>query len=79
MSEIKPNKILDVRGLFCPEPVLKTKKAMDTMRVGEVLEIVGTDPGSKADLPAWAKRAGHEFLELKEEKEANRYYIRKKK
>ncbi len=78
MTEIKPSRTLDVRGLFCPEPVLRTKKAIDAMQAGEVLEVIGTDPGSKVDLPAWAKRAGHEFLELREEKECNRYYIRKK-
>jgi len=65
--DIKPDSILDVKGLCCPMPVVKAKKAIDGMESGQIMEIVGTDAGSKGDIPAWAKRAGHEFLASSEE------------
>lgn len=79
VEEYKPDRTLDVRGLYCPQPVLRAKKAMDEMKAGEILEVLGTDPGSKVDLPAWVRRTGNEFLGAKEEKDCNRYLIRKKK
>lgn len=50
---------LDAKGLSCPMPIVKTKKAMDTLTSGEVLEVHVTDKGSLADIPAWAKAGGH--------------------
>jgi TusA-related sulfurtransferase len=46
---------LDVRGTKCPIPVVKAKKAIDTMSAGEVLEVTATDPGSMPDFVGWAK------------------------
>ena len=46
---------LDVRGTKCPVPIVKAKKEMDTMRPGEVLEVVATDPGSVPDFQGWVK------------------------
>lgn len=71
------DKVLDLRGLTCPEPVLMTKKAVDGMEKGQVIEVWGTDPGTKSDLPAWARRVGHEFLGFKEEKDFIKFYVRK--
>jgi tRNA 2-thiouridine synthesizing protein A len=51
---MEPKK-LDVRGAKCPVPIVKAKKMVDTMQVGEVLEILATDPGSVADFQGWAK------------------------
>ncbi len=65
--DLKADSVLDVKGLCCPMPVVKAKKAIGTIEVGQVLEIIGTDAGSKGDMPAWAKRAGHEFLGMTEE------------
>lgn len=48
-------KKLDVRGAKCPVPIVKAKKMIDTMRVGETLEVLATDPGSIADFQGWAK------------------------
>lgn len=50
-----PSKTLDVRGAKCPVPIVKAKKMIDTMQVGEVLEVLATDPGSLADFQGWAK------------------------
>ena len=84
MSDIKvaPDDIavastLDAKGLSCPIPLLRTKKEIDKINSGEVLEILGTDPGSRNDLPGWCERSGHEFLGEKEDAGFIRFYIRK--
>lgn len=68
---------LDCKGLNCPLPILKTKKALDGMTAGQVLEMTATDPGSKPDMEAFARRTGHELIEAKEEGGAFIFYIRK--
>jgi len=70
---------LDCKGLKCPLPVLKTKQAIDKMTVGQVLEMISTDPGSKPDMAAFSKRTGHEILEVKEEGDTYTFYIKKTK
>ncbi len=54
---------LDCRGLNCPLPVLKTKKALDGMSSGQVLRLIATDPGSVADMGAFSRRTGHQLVE----------------
>lgn len=54
MKNLAPHRTLDCRGDACPLPLLKTKKAMAELASGEILEVLGTDPGSKNDLPSWA-------------------------
>ena len=56
-------KVLDTRGLNCPLPILKTKKALADMQSGEVLKVVATDPGSVRDFQAFARQTGNELLE----------------
>jgi len=68
---------LDCKGLNCPLPVIKTKKVIETMAVGQVLEMVATDKGSKADMVAWSKSTGHELIETKEEPGLFMFYVRK--
>jgi tRNA 2-thiouridine synthesizing protein A len=68
---------LDCKGLNCPLPVLKTKKALDGLSAGQVLEMVATDPGSKPDMEAFARRTGHELLQVKEQAGTFTFYIRK--
>ena len=55
-------KRLDVRGAKCPVPIVKAKKEMDTLAVGDVLEVLATDPGSMADFRGWVKTAKHASL-----------------
>lgn len=57
---------LDARGLNCPLPILKAKKAINGINSGEVLRIIATDPGSVKDFEAFAKQTGHELLESAE-------------
>lgn len=68
---------LDAKGLSCPMPVVRTKKAMEDLAPGEVLEVIVTDRGSIADLPMWAKTTGQEYLELIEENGVLTHYIKK--
>jgi tRNA 2-thiouridine synthesizing protein A len=77
MDTIKADKTLDAKGLDCPMPLLKAKKAMEKMEPGQVLEILGTDKGSKVDLPGWCERVGHTYLGVYEETDFFRFYIKK--
>lgn len=75
--EINANSVLDAKGLACPMPVVRTKKAMKTVGPGQVLEVQATDQGTKADLKAWAESAGHQYLGTLEEGAILKHYIRK--
>ena len=57
------DKELDARGLSCPLPILKTKKALGELASGEVLKVVSTDPGSMRDFQAFARQTGNELVE----------------
>jgi tRNA 2-thiouridine synthesizing protein A len=57
---------LDVRGLNCPLPILKTKKALNTMTSGQTLQVMATDPGAPIDFKAFARQTGNSLLEFKE-------------
>ncbi len=57
------NKELDTRGLNCPLPILKAKKALAEMQSGELLKVVSTDPGSMRDFQAFARQTGNELVE----------------
>lgn len=58
---------VDAKGMYCPIPIVKLKKATKTMNPGQVLKLTATDPGSKRDVPAWASKTGAEILESSEE------------
>jgi rhodanese-related sulfurtransferase/TusA-related sulfurtransferase len=77
MNDIKVNVSLDAKGLACPMPIVKTKKAMNGLEAGQVLEVLATDKGSKADLKAWAGSTGHQYLGTLEEGEVLKHYLRK--
>lgn len=68
---------LDCKGLSCPEPVLKTKIAMNDMQSGQVLEMLSTDPGSANDMVSWAKRTGNEIIESNENDGVWQFFIKK--
>jgi len=71
------NKVLDAKGLACPMPIVRTKKAMDTIASGEVLEVHVTDKGALADIPAWAASGKHTILEQKEDGDVLKFWIQK--
>lgn len=69
--------VLDVKGLACPMPIVRTKKAMEALQSGEVLEVHLTDRGAIKDIPAWSKTGGHEVLEHMEENGVLKFWIKK--
>ncbi|WP_423407928.1 sulfurtransferase TusA family protein [Heyndrickxia sp. MSNUG] len=77
MDTVKTNSTVDAKGLACPMPIVRTKKAINTLNPGEVLEVLATDKGSKADIQAWAKSSGHQYLGTLEEGDVLKHYIRK--
>ena len=77
MSELKVVKTLDCSGMLCPMPVIKTKKAIDGMEIGEILEMISTDPGAPPDMEAWARQTKHDLLESHDEGGKYRFMIRK--
>ena len=78
MSDITPDEVADLKGLNCPMPVLKTKKALDNIEGGKILQVDLTDAGSKSDLPAMIKRTGNELLKMTEDNGVYTFYIKKK-
>lgn len=58
---------LDVTGTFCPLPILLAAREMRKLQPGDLLEVLGDDPGILEDLPVWCERAGHRLLDLREE------------
>lgn len=69
--------VLDAKGLACPMPIVKAKKAINQLESGDVLEIHATDKGAKNDLAAWSKSGGHEVLDCKEENNVLKFWIKK--
>ncbi|MFO8087065.1 MAG: sulfurtransferase TusA family protein [Bacteroidales bacterium] len=57
---------LDCKGLSCPMPMMKLSKAMKKLKAGDILEMLGTDPGTKADIPSWCEKTGNKLLEQEE-------------
>jgi tRNA 2-thiouridine synthesizing protein A len=72
------DKELDARGLNCPLPILRCKKALTDMSPGQVLKILATDPGSVKDFQAFSKQTGNELLSSAEERGEFRFYMKKK-
>lgn len=69
---------LDARGLVCPLPILRTKKALSKMAHGQVLKIVATDPGAVIDFKVFADQTGNELLSLSEATEEITFFMKKK-
>ncbi|NOZ82338.1 MAG: sulfurtransferase TusA family protein [Euryarchaeota archaeon] len=74
---MKADEVLDTSGMVCPMPVLKTRKAAESLEPGKVLKVIATDRGAKSDIPAWAKNSGFELLGVEEEGGKYVFYIRK--
>ncbi|KAB2875074.1 MAG: sulfurtransferase TusA family protein [Ideonella sp.] len=71
-------KELDTRGLNCPLPILKAKKALADMQSGQVLKVVSTDPGSMRDFQAFARQTGNELLEQSTRADEFIHYLRRR-
>ncbi len=76
-NQIQADQILNCKGLACPMPIIKTKKAMNELLAGQIMEVQVTDKGSLADFQSWALGTGHQYLGTHQEGDIMRHYIRK--
>jgi tRNA 2-thiouridine synthesizing protein A len=79
MSEIEAVDTLDLRGLFCPMPIVMLTQSIGNYETGAVIEVLATDPGTLADIPAWAKTTGNEVLKSDKVDKIFKFYIKKLK
>lgn len=70
---------IDARGSACPGPLLEAKKGIGKVKVGEILEILSGDSGTRDDIPAWAGKVGHEYLGVLPAEGYDKLYVRRKK
>ena len=76
---INPDQTLDCSGMACPLPILKTKKAVDGLAVGQILKMIATDPGSPSDMEAWSQKTGQQLVSSEKEGDKFIFYIKKTK
>ena len=84
MADINLNSLevantVDARGSACPGPLLEAKKGIGKVKVGEVLEIYSNDSGTRTDVPAWAKKVGHDYLGVMEADGYDKHFVRRQK
>jgi TusA-related sulfurtransferase len=79
LTNIQAAKVVDVRAMSCPGPLLEAKKGIATVKVGEVLEIWSGDANTKTDMPRWCEKVGHEFLGIIPGEGYERLFILRKK
>jgi TusA-related sulfurtransferase len=72
-----PDKVLDCIGLYCPEPVFRTRLALDEMEAGQILEVTADDPAAEEDIKRLVRRLGHEVLSLESDDDQVKFVIRK--
>ena len=74
-----PTKSIDVRGLYCPEPVFRTKMEIERLKIGDVLKVVADDPESEEDISRWVNRNGHQLVSLIKSDKDLEFVIKKAK
>jgi tRNA 2-thiouridine synthesizing protein A len=79
LNTVKAATTIDARGSACPGPLLEAKKGIGKVKVGEIMEVLSGDPGTREDIPAWADKVGHEFLGAVKGDGYDRLYVRRKK
>jgi tRNA 2-thiouridine synthesizing protein A len=76
-DQIKPNRNLDCVGLYCPEPVFRTRQELDKLDVGQVLKVIADDPAAEEDIPRLVKRLEQQLIEMHKEKDQFHFIIKK--
>jgi len=76
-EEIQVDKVMDLKGLPCPMPVVKISKGIKEVEVGQVVEAHSTDPGSLTDFPAWARTSGNEILKTDQDGDVIKFFIKR--
>jgi tRNA 2-thiouridine synthesizing protein A len=79
MMDNSSTKSIDVRGLYCPEPVFRTKMEVERLKIGETLKIVADDPESEEDISRWVNRNGHQLVSLNKTEKDLEFVIKKAK
>jgi tRNA 2-thiouridine synthesizing protein A len=79
LATLTADKTVDARGTACPGPLLEAKKAIGAVRVGQVVEVLSGDAGSRGDIPIWANKVGHEYLGMVPADGFDRHFVRRKK
>jgi TusA-related sulfurtransferase len=74
-DEIQVTKVLDLKGLACPMPVVKVSKGIKEVEIGQVIEAHTTDPGALTDFPAWANTSGNEILKTDQQDDVIKFFI----
>lgn len=78
MSEaIKADKVMDLKGLPCPMPVVKISKGIKDVQIGQVVEALTTDPGALVDFPAWARTSGNEIVKTEQDNGTIRIFVKR--
>jgi TusA-related sulfurtransferase len=76
-DDMQVAKVLDLKGLACPMPVVKVSRGIKDVGLGEVIEAQTTDPGSLTDFPAWAKTSGNEIVKTDQDEKLIKFYIKR--
>jgi tRNA 2-thiouridine synthesizing protein A len=75
--EMKADKVLDLKGLPCPMPVVKISKGIKEVQVGQIVQAITSDPGALADFPAWAKKSGNEIMKTEQDGKITNFFIKR--
>ncbi len=78
MSDYKVSSEIDVKGLKCPMPILKTKKALQAIQDGQILKVIATDPHADKDLHQFAIQTGNNILATEKDGDVYTFYIQRK-
>ena len=76
-EEINVERVMDLKGLACPLPIVKVSKGIKEVEIGQVIEAHTTDPGSLTDFPAWARTSGHEILKTEQLGDVIKFFIKR--
>jgi len=79
MLKVKPDRTLDCLGLYCPEPVFRTRVELDNMRIGQIMEVSADDPAAEADIRSLVKRLEQEIVDICKDGNTVRILIKKVK
>ena len=79
LTELKVDKLVDARGTACPGPLLEAKRAITSVPMGGIMEVLSSDKGTNEDIPLWANKVGHEYLGNIEESGHWRIFVKRNK